>query len=160
MLVGRRIDRLPIPLGDEERVHLEGEIGGRHRDRHRVVDVDTEFLEALPDDRLTRQLTVLDMPSDQVPAVRIPLTAGMAMHHQNQTVANKRSDRDRNRGEHGGTLREHAPACDRWAVGSDHDSSWGEVLALGSRSTAGQARSARVAARRRSVDGARHGAAW
>lgn len=124
MLVGRRVDRFPIPLRDEERVHLEGEIGGGHRDRHRVVDVDTEFLEALSDDRLSGQLTVLDMPSDQVPTVRVPLSAGMAMHHQNQTVANKRSDRDRNRGEHGGTLREQALACDRWAVGSDHDSSW------------------------------------
>ncbi len=49
--------------------------------------------------------------ADEVPAVRIPLTQRMTMHHQHETVANKRCHGDVNPGDHGGTLREHALSC-------------------------------------------------
>ena len=57
-----------------------------------MVDVDTEFLEALANDRIVRRLACLDMSADEVPTVRIPLTQRMTMHQQHETVANKRCD--------------------------------------------------------------------
>lgn len=73
--------------------------------------MDTELLEALPNDRLARRLAFLDMSTDQVPTIRIPLTQRMTMHQEHETVANKHCDCDRNPGDHGGTLRAHALSC-------------------------------------------------
>jgi hypothetical protein len=66
--------------------------------------VDTELFEAFPTDGLVRQLARLDMSADEVPAVGIPPTRGMAVHQEHEAVAHKCSDRDRNRDDHGGTL--------------------------------------------------------
>ena len=74
------------------------------------MDVDTEFLEALPNDGFVRRLAWLDMSADEVPTVRIPLTQRMAMRQQHETVANKCRDRDRYT-DHGGTLRARAFPC-------------------------------------------------
>ena len=48
--------------------------------------MDTELLEALPNDRLARRLAFLDMSTDQVPTIRIPLTQRMTMHQEHETV--------------------------------------------------------------------------
>jgi hypothetical protein len=68
------------------------------------VDVDTEFFEALPTDDLVRRLASVDMPADEVPAVWIPPTQWMAMHHEHEAVAHKCGDCDRNLGDHDGRL--------------------------------------------------------
>ncbi len=108
VLMGCGVDRLPVPSCHEERVHVQGGVVERHRDRPGIVDVDTQLLQALPNDRLVRRLTGLDMSADEVPTVRVPLTRRMTMHQQHETVANERCDRDRNPGDHGGTLRAQA----------------------------------------------------
>ena len=41
-------------MRDEERVHVEGGVADRHRDRQGVVDVDTKFFEAFPNDALVQ----------------------------------------------------------------------------------------------------------
>ena len=70
--------------------------------------MDSEFFKAFPNNGLVRQLARLDMSADEVPAIWIPLTQWMAMHHEHETVAHKCSDRDRNPGDHVGTLGEDA----------------------------------------------------
>ena len=89
VLLGRGVDRFPVPPRDEERMYVEGGVTDRHRDRHGVVDVDPEFFEAFPADGLVRQLAGLDMPADEVPAVGIPPTRWMAMHQEHETVTHK-----------------------------------------------------------------------
>jgi hypothetical protein len=68
------------------------------------MDVDTKFFEAFPTDGLVRRLAWVDMPADEVPAIWIPATQWMAMHHEHETVAHKRSDCDRNLVDHDGRL--------------------------------------------------------
>jgi len=110
VLLGCGVDWLPAPPRHEKRVDVEGVVIERHRDRQGVVDLDAEFLKALPNDRLVRGLTRLDMSADEVPTVRIPLARRVTMHQKDQTVADKRCDRNRNPGDHGGTRRAHAHA--------------------------------------------------
>src|SRR5882757_2437061 len=64
------------------------------------MDVDTEFFEAFPTDGLVRRLASVDMPADEVPAIWIPPTQWMAMHHEHEAVAHKCSDCDRNLVDH------------------------------------------------------------
>jgi hypothetical protein len=92
VLLGCGVDRFPFPARDEERVHVEGGVPDRHRDGQGVVDVDTEFFEAFPNDGLVRRLARIDMSADEVPTVGIPPTRWMAMHQEYVTVAHKCSD--------------------------------------------------------------------
>jgi len=65
VLLGCGVDRFPFPSRDKEHVHVEGGVIDHHRDGQRVVDVDTEFLEALPTDGLVKRLARLDMSADE-----------------------------------------------------------------------------------------------
>ena len=79
MLLGRGIDRLPVPARDEERVHVEGWVTDRHRNGPRVVDMDAELLEALPSDGVLGQLARLDVSADEIPAVGVPPSRRVAV---------------------------------------------------------------------------------
>lgn len=107
VLLGRSIDGLAFPPGDEERVHLERWVAEVHGDGQRVVDSDAEFFEALTDDRLARQLAQLNMSPHKVPTVGIPRARWVAMGEEHTTVAHQASDRDPNLDDHDVTLCGH-----------------------------------------------------
>jgi hypothetical protein len=76
------VDRFPVPAGDEERVHVESGVTDRDRKWTWILNVDPEFFEAFPPDRLMWKLARLDMPADEVPAVGIPPARWMAMRQE------------------------------------------------------------------------------
>lgn len=57
MLVGCGVYWFAVPSRDKERMHFKGWVAVRHRDGEGVVDLDTEFFEAFPNDSLARRLT-------------------------------------------------------------------------------------------------------
>lgn len=54
--------------------------------------MDSEFFEAFPADGLVRQLALLDMSADEIPAVGIPPTRWVATRQEHEPVAHECSD--------------------------------------------------------------------
>src|SRR5689334_15710153 len=72
-------DGLAVPVGDQERVYVEGGVGGRQGDWRGVLKVDAEFFAAFAVDCLEGWLAGIDVATDEVPAVRVPAAGWVAM---------------------------------------------------------------------------------
>lgn len=104
VLVGRCIDRLPLPSPDQERVDFERRIADRHRNALRVEDANPELFGALPRHGYLRRLPCLDVAADEVPAVWIPAALRVSVHHEETSIANQRGNGNGYAGRHAGTL--------------------------------------------------------
>lgn len=104
MLFWRKVGRLAVPSGDEERVHVERWIAERHGERLGIVDEHPELLQALPHNGLHRQLATLDVTTDEVPTVWVPLPQRMTMRKQDEPCTHEYSDGNRGPDDHLTTL--------------------------------------------------------
>ncbi len=104
MLIWRKIGRLAVPSGDEERVHVERWIVERHGEGLGIVDEHAELLQGFPHNGLHRQLATFDVASDEVPTVGVPLPRRMAMRKQDESFPHEYSDGNRGPNDHLATL--------------------------------------------------------
>jgi hypothetical protein len=74
------------------RLAAVAEVKSGHRDEIALGDPHIEFLAQLPDQRLRLGLSLLDVPTGQVPDVRVPPTSRAAMPEQDSVDVNQSTD--------------------------------------------------------------------